>query len=97
MSYTMRLRLRRAERALERLLGLVSRRGYVVEYLSVQPSADQELFDVTLRVDGGRNGDVLLRQIRKLNDVARVETLDADRPAASNNGRDDVRGGTVPS
>ena len=73
MSFQLHLRVKKAERSIERVLGLVGRRGYEIEKILAQPSAGSRWIDVTLTIQSDRSGEVLIRQIAKLYEVERVE------------------------
>lgn len=81
MNRTIEVRLARAEGAIVRTLGLIERRGFVVE--SVTTRGDPQADALVLRVDvssRGRPIDVLVRQILRLLDVREallVETATA--------------------
>ena len=70
MSRTIEVSLSRAEGAIVRTLGLIERRGFIVE--SVTTRSDPHADALVLRVDvasRGRPIDVLVRQILRLLDV----------------------------
>ena len=77
MTATLRIRLKRAEGSLVRLLGLVGRRGFETEGISAR-SLEKHM-DVVLTVRGARSVEVLTRQILKLEDVERVEAVESRR------------------
>lgn len=72
MSFTLAIRLRRGERSLERLVGLVGRRGHEMEALSLVPTPEGEAFDVRVTLESERSPEVLARQVAKLYDVVSV-------------------------
>lgn len=78
MSFTLSIRLRRAERSLERLVGLMGRRGHELESLQLVPAAGGDGFDVRVKLTSERSPDVLARQIARLYDVVSV-SLDPER------------------
>lgn len=70
MNRTIEVNLSRAEGAIVRTLGLIERRGFVVE--SVATQGDAQADSLVLRVEvasRGRPVDVLVRQILRLIDV----------------------------
>lgn len=73
MSFQLQLRVKKAERSIERVLGLVGRRGYEIEKILAQPSEGSSGIDVTLTIQSDRSGEVLVRQIAKLYEVEQVE------------------------
>ncbi len=73
MSFQLHLRVKKAERSIERVLGLVGRRGYEIEKILAQPSEGSSGIDVTLTIQSDRSGEVLVRQIAKLYEVEQVE------------------------
>ena len=76
MSFQLYLRVKKAERSIERVLGLVGRRGYDIEKILAQPSEENGWIDVTLTIQSDRSGEVLVRQIARLYEVERVEMSD---------------------
>lgn len=68
-TFTLQVRLRRAEGALVRLLGLVGRRGFEAERVTARPSEDGARLDVTLQIRGTRPVEILARQLARLHDV----------------------------
>lgn len=72
MTFTLAIELRRSERSLERLIGLVGRRGHAIESLRLVPAPDGGTFDVTMSLASERPPDVLARQIARLYDVLSV-------------------------
>ncbi|MGM0577709.1 MAG: ACT domain-containing protein [Myxococcota bacterium] len=85
MTTTYNVRLKRAEGALVRMLGLVGRRGFEPVDLNAAATACGRWIDVHLTVQGERPSDLLARQIERLFDVEQVTFADAvaaDGPAA---------------
>ena len=82
MSFTLWLRLRRDEGALQRLIGAVRRRGYDVTDLEAHTRADGTSMEVTLTIDGERSSEVLERHVAKLVEVEAV-VLTKRMPAAT--------------
>lgn len=81
MNRTIEIRIARAEGAIVRTLGLIERRGFVVESVATEPEPLAESLLLRIEVASrGRPFDVLLRQIARLVDVRRallVEPLPA--------------------
>ena len=75
MSFTLELVVKRAERALERVLGLAGRRGYEVVAASATMRDDGRAFAVRLTLlptTGERRAETLVRQLQRLVDVEYV-------------------------
>lgn len=72
MNETLQVRIRRAEGALVRLLGLAERRGYPATQVSAIP-LDPSTMLVQLTVRSDRPLEQLTRQLSKLYDVTHVE------------------------
>jgi acetolactate synthase regulatory subunit len=70
-SFTFELVLRRAERALERVLSLTGRRGYELVALDASTRDDGKLA-VRLTLASDRSAEVLRRQLEKLLEVEMV-------------------------
>lgn len=83
MSFQLQLRVKKAERSIERVLGLVGRRGYEIEKILAQPSEESSGIDVTLTIQSDRSGEVLVRQIAKLYEVEQVELTDRESDSLS--------------
>lgn len=79
MSFTVSLRLQRAERALERLVGVAGRRGYELVGIHAALGADATHLDVQLTLSSDRSPDVLVRQLSKLREVVNISCT-AARP-----------------
>jgi acetolactate synthase regulatory subunit len=101
MSFTLVVRLKKAEGALVRLLGQIGRRGYDVLGVRAELSADQKTFDVQVdfvpfmpvppAVQQARPAEVLPSLVAKLVEVEKVELrASVAKPAAapSGNGSD---------
>ena len=83
MSYTLIVRLKKAEGALVRLLGQIGRRGYDVLGVSAKLSADRAAFDVVVEFEPfmpappappqPRPAEVLPALVAKLCEVEKVE------------------------
>jgi acetolactate synthase II small subunit len=74
MNCQLDLTLRKSERVLERVLGLMGRRGYDVATLQSRPTADGTSLDVAVTIVSDRPVEILTRQLAKLPDVIRVES-----------------------
>ena len=74
MNCQLDLTLRRSDRVLERVLGLMGRRGYDVTALQARPASDGTSLDVAVTIVSDRPVEILTRQLAKLPDVIRVES-----------------------
>ena len=91
MSSTLKVRLRRSEGALLRLLGQIGRRGYEVLGVSARLVENRSVFDVTVEFEpivplsnAPRPPEVLPKLVGKLVDVLQVElAASSGRPAAA--------------
>lgn len=75
MPYKMNILTDKSERALMRTLGVIERRGFIVESLNLPFTAGAEQ-RLTIRVaarDGHRSIEVLARQIERLENVRAIE------------------------
>ena len=72
MTFSLWLRLRREEGALQRLIGVVRRRGYDVLDLEAHTRADGASMDVVLTLESERPSEVLERHVAKLIEVEAV-------------------------
>jgi len=72
---TLRLRVRNEEGALVRVLGMTRRRRFDLLSLTADCSADGAFLDVSMTVQAERSAPAFVRQIEKLEDVARVEVV----------------------
>ena len=86
MKFSMRLRVKRAERSLERVLGLVARRQYELDSVCAHSGDNDVFMEIDLSVVSERPGEVLLRQLAKLHDVERVELHHLPSEAADSAG-----------
>lgn len=68
-----------AEGSLIRVLGVVERRGYKIEHLTVQPLC-KSLYLVQFSVDSDRDADILVKQLARLIDVQSVRCADKEKP-----------------
>ncbi len=81
MSFTLKIRMRKAEGCLVRLLGLVARRGYEVRAFTARLAADGAVYDIRLDFlpllpkenAWYRSPEVLARMVEKLVDVEKVD------------------------
>ncbi|MHB1206748.1 MAG: ACT domain-containing protein [Rhodospirillaceae bacterium] len=73
MSETLHIELEDTEGALPRLIGLIERRGFLIDGLAMQPGPEGRSLAVTVRPrDAGRCVHVLGRQIDRLLGMRRV-------------------------
>ena len=99
MSFSLYVRLKKAEGSLVRLLGQIGRRGYDVLAVRAELSADRKAFDVVVdfepfmpvppAVQEARPAEVLPRLVEKLVEVEKVElrtSASKPLPAAPGNG-----------
>jgi acetolactate synthase regulatory subunit len=70
-AFTLELEIERVERALERMLGVVGRRGYEILSVSAVTTSDDRYL-VQLELSSERSPDVLARQLMKLHEVHQV-------------------------
>jgi acetolactate synthase-1/3 small subunit len=77
---TIRVRLKRVDGSLLRLLGLMGRRGFEVASMVARRTDDGRWIDVTVELESDRPVDVLGRQIGKLFDVVTVQVEPAPAP-----------------
>ena len=78
MSFSIQVRLRRAEGALQRLLCVLRRRGYDVTDLEAHATADGAALDVTVALVSERPSDVLARHVAKLIECEAVALRDEE-------------------
>jgi len=69
MNTVIQLKVKIAEGALLRVLGVVRRRGFEIARLAANRSARDACVDVVMMVEGERPAEVLVRQLEKLFDV----------------------------
>lgn len=74
MSVIIELGLRRSERSLERLLGLVGRRGFEVVGLEASVTEDGGELAVKMTLASDRPMEPLLHHIRKLYEVLEIRS-----------------------
>ena len=69
MSFRLLVRLRRAERSLERALGVAGRRGYEVVSVSASRAEDGTELIAHLELESGGSPEALIRHLEKLDEV----------------------------
>ena len=74
MNSRLDLTLRKSDRVLERVLGLMGRRGFDVASLEARPAPDGASMDVAITVESDRPVEILTRQLSKLHDVLAVSS-----------------------
>ena len=72
MSFKLLVRLRRAERSLERALGVVGRRGYEVVSVSASRAEHGTELAARLELESGGAPETLIRHLKKLDEVEHV-------------------------
>lgn len=72
-SFSLELEVERVERALERTLGVIGRRGYEILSVSAVTTSDSR-YRVQLELSSDRSPEVLARQLMKLHEVHEVRT-----------------------
>ena len=72
MSFRVEVTLRREERAFERLVGLVGRRGYELVGVSADLVSGGTAMVVRLTLESDRPRELLARQLEKLREVTAV-------------------------
>ena len=80
MNHAIELRLRAAEGALVRALGLAERRGFQLESVNVEKDSESQRLRLVVS-SPTRSIDVLQRQLERLHDVIDV-VIASDRPAS---------------
>ena len=76
MSKTIHLELDRAEGSLQRIIGLIERRGFHIDAMTMSGEGTHRTLAVHVRpCDANRHVDVLSRQIDKLYGVRRPDTV----------------------
>ena len=76
------VRVRRAEGDLERLIGLVRRRGWHVVALEARTTRDGSTMTVHAILEGDRSPEVLVRQVQRLIDVEMVHLEEGEGQVA---------------
>lgn len=72
MKLTLEIRMSNSEGALERILGKLRQRSFLLCALAANWTADRSLMDVRITLEGGRAAEPTIRQIGKLYDVKQV-------------------------
>ncbi len=81
MSFNLYIELKRTERAFERVLGLVGRRGYELVSVSANSSDDRCSMRVQMTLESGRSGEPLVHHLAKLYEVEKVKITPVAQPA----------------
>lgn len=77
-TFTLQIRIRRSDGALERILGVTRRRQFALSQLSVSEAGRGAAdYDVEMTVRGERAPMFLVRQLEKLEDVAELSMVAA--------------------
>jgi acetolactate synthase regulatory subunit len=78
-TFTLQIRIRQSDGALERILGVTRRRQFALSQLSVSEAGRNAPadFDVEMTVRGERAPAFLVRQLEKLEDVAELSMVAA--------------------
>jgi acetolactate synthase II small subunit len=80
-TFVLDIRLKRVDGALLRCLGMIERRGFVLQSLTCFPYQNEGLFFVLrAEVSSTRSVETLCKQIEKLWDVDQVRILDNHNP-----------------
>jgi len=77
LSFKLLVRLRRAERSLERALGVVGRRGYEVVSVSASRVEDGTELVAHIELESRGSPETVIRQLQKLHEVEDVVLEDA--------------------
>jgi acetolactate synthase regulatory subunit len=77
LSFKLLVRLRRAERSLERALGVAGRRGYEVVSVSASRVQDGTELVAHLELEGGASPETLIHHLQKLDEVQSAAREDA--------------------
>ena len=72
MSFCLEVKLVRKERAFERVVGLVGRRGYEVIGVSAELADEGAAMSVLLTLESDRSPELLARHVAKLREVTVV-------------------------
>lgn len=75
MTSELRMTVRREEAVLIRVLGLIVRRGFEPVRIIAAPTDEGHAIAVAVTVEGERDVDVLVRQLRRLDEIQRVEVI----------------------
>lgn len=73
MRFTIEIRMRNTEGALERVLGRLRQRGFALCALAANISNDESAIDARITLAGNRATEPLIRQLDKLYDVMMVK------------------------
>jgi acetolactate synthase regulatory subunit len=77
-TFTLQIRIRQSDGALERILGVTRRRQFALSQLSVNEAGRGAAdYDVEMTVRGERAPAFLVRQLEKLEDVAELSMVAA--------------------
>jgi acetolactate synthase II small subunit len=79
MKQNIECELAQSEGALIRALGVIERRGYKIEQLTVQPLC-KSLYLMQFAVDTDRDVDILVKQLQRLIDVQSVKRIAKEKP-----------------
>ena len=83
MTKTIRIEIDRAEGSLQRIIGLIERRGFHIDGITMDGEGEHRALAVNVRpYDSSRNIDVLGRQIDKLYGVRRFGTVPLEEAAS---------------
>ena len=77
-TFTLQIRIRQSDGALERILGVTRRRQFALSQLSVSETSSRNVsadFDVEMTVRGERPPAFLVRQLEKLEDVEELSMV----------------------
>lgn len=83
MKQNLECEIAQTEGSLIRVLGVVERRGYKVEFLTVQPLC-KLLYLMQFSVETERDVDVLVKQLERLIDVQSVKRIGKEKPLYEN-------------
>jgi acetolactate synthase regulatory subunit len=76
-TFTLQIRIRQSDGALERILGVTRRRQFALSQLSVSETPRTADYDVEMTVRGERPPAFLVRHLEKLEDVAELSMVAA--------------------
>ncbi|HWG58596.1 MAG TPA: ACT domain-containing protein [Candidatus Acidoferrales bacterium] len=77
-SVTLRLRLKREEGSLVRVLGLVRRKRFEVVQLRAELAPEGDYLAVRMTLETAREGSAIAAHIEKLLDASHVEVIEAE-------------------
>ena len=72
----LQMRVKHAEGALVRVLGVTRRRRFDLLHLTADTTEDGHFLDIQMTVQADRAENTLVRQIEKLEDVSQVEVVE---------------------